>query len=216
MQTKYIIALTAASGVVAGAAGGYIFANKKAQLKWQAYAEEQITSVKKHYGMVHDPNDYDTPEEADEANRERVSEYLARLDELEYLADPEGRTSPEDAAKAAPEEAVASAEPPASSVNFDKDYPYPVSSDEFFQDHNDYPKITLQWYEDDEILADDRDEVLSDYNSLVGNCVPKFFGFDKTQPDAVYVINHSKEAAYEVLRNVGSYQEIVCGVPFVK
>lgn len=210
MQTKTLVIVSSASALVVGAAVGYIVTDKKAQLKWQAKAEEEILSVKKHYGMVHDPNDYDTPEEAAEADRRRVSDYLERLDELDYRAGLKDENVEATEPEEAPEEVV---EPELPVEPFDKDYPYPVNSDEFFQDHDDYPKITIHYYEKDDILADDRDEVIDNRKDLLGNCL-KFKAFDKTQPDVVYVINHNIGAGYEVLFEADSYQEMVMGIPF--
>lgn len=215
MDIRTTAIVTGSVSVVVGASVGYLIANKKAELKWRAKAEEEILSVKKHYGMVHDPNDYDTPEEAAEADRERVHSYLAELDKLDYRAGIKPWPSEEAAeADVLPEvTAVEEALNDPGSENFDKDYPYPVSSDEFFQDHDEYPKITIHYYEADDILCDDREEVINNRDDLIGRCL-KFKGYDKTQPDIVYVINHKIGAAYEVCFDPDAYQTIIRGIPF--
>lgn len=215
MQTRDLVIVSSAASMAVGAAVGYFVANKKAEQKWKAKADEEILSVKKHYGMVHDPNDYDTPEEAAEADRRRVHDYLERLDELDYRAGLKPGPGPEVAeAEVLPEPVpVEDQLNDPGSENFDKAYPYPVSSDEFFMDHEDYPKITLNYYELDDILCDDRDEVINNRGELIGTCL-KFMGYDKTEPNAVYVINHKIGVAYEVCRDPDAYQTIVQGIPF--
>lgn len=93
-----------------------------------------------------------------------------------------------------------------------EDRPFIVSSDEFFNDDQDYETITITYYEGDEILADDRDEVIYDIDGTIGVGTIDYFGHDKDDPNTIYVRNHKVEANYEVILDKGSYSKEVLGV----
>lgn len=208
IRTTAIVAGSA--GVVVGAAAGYLIANKRAELKWKAIADEEILSVKKNYGGIDEYVEDPGPDEADQEGWGISDQYGQRVVELGYREDVEHRERPEAPAQAVLPEPDASFEP---TPVIDKGYPYPVNSDEFFMDHKDYPKITIHYYVKDDILCDDREEIIMNRQELIGNSL-KHFGFDKTEPDTVFVINHQIGAAYEVCRDPDAYQTVVQGIPF--
>lgn len=87
--------------------------------------------------------------------------------------------------------------------------PYVIHRDEFFGDEMGWDsQSTLTWYEGDEVLVDERDNVLSNPPSFIGNPV---FGHGSGDPNVVYVRNEKFQAEYEVLRDPGSFEMDILG-----
>lgn len=73
----------------------------------------------------------------------------------------------------------------------------------------DYPMITLTWYEGDGVLADERDKIIGNIDEMVGEDFASHFG--EYEDDTVYIRNPKFKAYYEILRDYGSYSEVVGG-----
>lgn len=74
---------------------------------------------------------------------------------------------------------------------------------------NDYEKATLIYYEGDDTLADERDEIVDDVRGTIGTNDPdELFDQDDRY---VYVRNNRLGTDYEIERVEGSYQEAVYG-----
>lgn len=93
--------------------------------------------------------------------------------------------------------------------------PYIISEDEYMDptvfvefDHN-----TLIYYEDDDTLATDRDEVITNVEEMVGSSALTNFGSMSGDKDTVYVRNVRLGANFEIVRENGSYQELILGLP---
>lgn len=67
---------------------------------------------------------------------------------------------------------------------------------------SDYETITLKYYNDD-ILTDDRDEIIEDPVGIVGDDFKKHFG--EYEDDCVYVRNDNLDVDYEILLQGVSY-----------
>lgn len=67
---------------------------------------------------------------------------------------------------------------------------------------SDYETITLKYYDDD-ILTDDRDEIIEDPVGIVGDDFKKHFG--EYEDDCVYVRNDNLDVDYEILLQGVSY-----------
>lgn len=214
MQTKHLVIVSAASGLLVGAAAGYFAADKKAQLKYRAISEEEILSVKKQYNMVFDPEGYPDEQSATEADRERTHDYLSRLDQLQYSVDASVEVA--SSVEATPSFAVVPEATEDAKVvekpNFDEAYPYPITQEEYHRDEEEYDKLTVTYYSGDDIVADVQDEVMNNAEGLIGNCHKKFMGFDPVDPNVVYVRNHNMKADYEVLFDPMAFITAVHGI----
>lgn len=91
--------------------------------------------------------------------------------------------------------------------------PYLISSEEFYQTETEWEKLSIAYYEDDDVLADEREKVVDDIEYLVGEKHLEFFGLRSGDNNIVFVRNPQISADIEVTRNAGSYTEIVLGVP---
>lgn len=92
--------------------------------------------------------------------------------------------------------------------------PYIISPDEFglFED---YETITLTYYEEDGVLADENDELVEDVIETIGkNVLYRLEDYDEgslysnSNPDAVYVRNDRLKSDYEILKVSESYEDV--------
>lgn len=86
--------------------------------------------------------------------------------------------------------------------------PYIIHVDEFGANELDYTQTTLTYYAGDDVMVDDHDAPLYDYQSLTG---PLKFGHGSKDPNIVYVRNMRNRAEYEVLFDEGLYSVEVLG-----
>ena len=91
----------------------------------------------------------------------------------------------------------------------DRSKPYIIHIDEFLGDEKGYgSQATLTWYEKDQILCDSHDKPIYNHNDVVGELI---FGHGSNDSNVVYIRNEQLEAEFEVIRDEGSYEEIVLG-----
>ena len=65
----------------------------------------------------------------------------------------------------------------------------------------------LQFYDEDEVLADgDTEERIDDVQRIVGDCLTKY-DFVNSEEPSIYVMNEELDVCYEVIRVQGSYEE---------
>lgn len=79
--------------------------------------------------------------------------------------------------------------------------PYIISEEEFGEFGNE--EMTLILYADG-VLADDQDEIIDDPESLLGNCLDEFRGYD----DALYVRNENKEIDFVILKSDKNFDDV--------
>lgn len=91
----------------------------------------------------------------------------------------------------------------------DKSQPYIIHVDEYVNDEMGWDnQSTLTWYEKDQILCDSKDVPIFNHSEVVGDLR---FGHGTNDVNAVYIRNERLQAEYEVIRDAGSYEEIVLG-----
>lgn len=90
------------------------------------------------------------------------------------------------------------------------DKPYIISPDEFGET-DDYEIISLTYYEGDNVLTDDCDEIVEDIDNVVGLESLKHFG--EYEEDVIHVRNDRLKADYEILLDGRTYNEVLAGKP---
>ena len=89
--------------------------------------------------------------------------------------------------------------------------PYIISYSEFTNENPFYSKAHLSYYAEDEVLADEHDEIVDDIYGNIGDSALHSFGMDPEDPDIVYVRNDNRSIDFEITRIDGSYSEMVLG-----
>ena len=79
--------------------------------------------------------------------------------------------------------------------------PYYISPEEFAED-DEYEVISLRYYADD-VLTDEVDDVIYDWENTVGEDFPDHFG--EYEEDSVFVKNDRLKCYYEILRDEDNY-----------
>lgn len=89
--------------------------------------------------------------------------------------------------------------------------PYIIHEDEYAEQEDEtYEQSSLTWYEGDEIMADSRDTPLYRWKDVVGEDL--YFGHGSTDSNSFYVRNPLLKGEYEILRDEGSFEEVVLGL----
>jgi hypothetical protein len=88
--------------------------------------------------------------------------------------------------------------------------PYVISMDDYDNTNPHYDKISIAWYNDDAVLADENEQPVDDVALLVGRCL-EMFGHKSGDPDVVYVRNENLGIDYEVIAHHTSYKSAVLG-----
>jgi hypothetical protein len=89
--------------------------------------------------------------------------------------------------------------------------PFVISFGEFEGEKYDYRKISVTWYAGDGVLADDQDQPVRDFESVIGSDFQIEFGKDTGNqgPDMVFVRNDRLQSDFEITRDERSYTEVV-------
>jgi len=93
------------------------------------------------------------------------------------------------------------------------DRPYVIPAKEWYLNETNYDQITLTYWADDDVLADDGNRMIHEIDTVVGATNLHRFGFLSEDPDIVYVRNEQLKADYEITKDERNYAEIVLGIP---
>ena len=87
--------------------------------------------------------------------------------------------------------------------------PYIIHKDEFYSEESGYTQTTLTYYSGDDIMADENDSPVYNYQTVTG---PLHFGHGSQDPNVVYVRNDKRMAEYEILFDHGMFVVEVMGM----
>lgn len=181
---------------VLGAAVGSVAAWQFAKKKYERIAQEEIDSVKKVFSRPKtsaeiEATDEPQPEpdcEPEASDKVSVREYAAKLRE-------QGYTNYSDVEPKDPE--------PCSE-------PYVISPDEFGEKDG-YSTLSLMYYQD-QVLADDDDNVIHNVDDIVG--WDSLTRFGEYEDDSVFVRNERLKIDYEILLSLKKYSEVLEEKPY--
>ena len=101
-------------------------------------------------------------------------------------------------------------DPPENDLQYEE--PFVISREEFDEGYPHFDKITITYYENDDVLADEQDEVIPDIEAVVGYDSLGRFGDMSDDDCVVYVRNGRLGADYEIVLAQESYTESVLGI----
>lgn len=88
--------------------------------------------------------------------------------------------------------------------------PYLISLGEFYEDKREYDKITIDWYDQDNVILDEREEPIDDIVGYIGCQVAELFDKppEDNDPDSRFVRNEKYGTDYEVIRHHANWHEL--------
>lgn len=87
--------------------------------------------------------------------------------------------------------------------------PYVIHRDEFWNDEQGYTQTTLTYYAGDDIMVDEEDAPVYNYQQVTG---PLLFGHGSEDQNVFHVRNDKRRAEYEIIRDDGLYSVEVLGL----
>lgn len=87
--------------------------------------------------------------------------------------------------------------------------PYVIHKDEFWAEEMNYTQTTLTYYAGDNIMADEDDTPVYNYELITG---PLKFGHGSQDPNVFHVRNEKRRAEYEILYHTGMFSSEVLGL----
>lgn len=219
-------------GAGLGAAGGYFFARKRLETKYNQISEDEIAEMREHY----------------QAKTVALENTVAKPDleevvrEQGYSTEPPMAVTPpsavveaasrDEGAEEKKQEKKEAPEPEVRNV-FERDEPqeedgwdyhtersrrsplrpYVIHKDEKDEREDVYDTMTWTYYEQDDVLCNEIDEVVAgeDRERLIGEANLDRFGHGSGDPNIVYIRNDKSETVIELCRSPNSYAEEVHG-----
>lgn len=181
---KYII------GFVVGGSVGFLASRLYYKKKYAALADEEIESVRKYYNKKQKTAAQKKDENPPKPDIADYINAIASVQRKEEMEAQEAQKIKEYGAMFRNTEVHRS--------------PYVITPDEY-DELTEYEKVTLQYFSDDGILADDNNFMVEDVDELVGTEWESRFG--EYNPGVVYVRNDARQCDYEILLVQGTYSE---------
>ncbi len=225
----------------AGAGISYLVTNKKLKTKYEELAEQELAEAKKYYSVLHKKDEFSDPTSTLEQYEGKVENlnYVAAHPALEQVIDDGSLEAAEliergkaltevleksDALVETLEETTEEVKnvfedtKPNNKFNLEEemkhrteDAPYVINHDEFYVGEPDYQQSTLTYYDEDDVLTDERDQPINDTDGTVGDLNLTRFGHGSKDNKIVYIRSDRLGLDFEVVRSSGSYVKEVLG-----
>lgn len=200
-----------------GAATGALISFALLHDKYKQLMDEEITSMKEYYNKEKEDleeshfkemrsivKDYEVEEE----EKKTFVDYVKKYNPSEIVADKDyNRPYPIDDEE---DDMPPPEDPPERTINFSE--PYVISLEEFEEENHHFDKITISYYDIDDTLADEREEIITDVEVVIGEDALGRFGDMSGDPNIVFVRNERLGADYEICLMSDSYAESVLGI----
>lgn len=198
-------------GTLIGGAGTYWAVTGPIKKKYEGILDDEIAQVKDYYRIIHTKDEYPTPEDrlkekAEEAEVQekyltKVSAYEIEQERTSGKSEVEERSIFDYNQKSKTEGGTVS-----------NDSVRVITYEEFDGENDDYTKTTLTYYQGDDTVADEMDDIIADVEATLGpDGISSFGKLDPNSPDTAYIRNDRLRADYEVLLEEKSYREVVVG-----
>lgn len=221
MDHRLIATAVGLGSFVAGAAVGYKFAEQRLAAEFEERLEKESAKMRVFYRNVPGKK-FATPEEAveelvlaEEASKalkdytggdnQAVAYHKVVKSEVKVDKKPEPTEEPPVLIDLPPENVFAKPER-------DPEHPYIISQEEFMLNDTGYEQSSLTYYEKDERVTDERDDLIDDVERVLGLDFKVNFGTDSSDPNAVHVRNERLHMDFEINLDKSSYSLEVLGV----
>jgi hypothetical protein len=209
-------------GVGVGAVAGYLYAKKRLTTKYDKIAEEEIDGMRKHY---------QSKLRALEASEEKKSltDAVSDLKYAEKEKGPSGIVSYDKVERNQTLEVVPEPEvqnvfekPQPEVVTPEWDYaveiksrthedPYIIHRDEYVEGEKNYDQRTYTYFEGDDVLCDESENIVEDQHETIGMHNMLKWGHGSNDPNVIYVRNEVLELDIEVTHSDGRFATEVHG-----
>lgn len=210
MKAQYA-AIGVAVGVAAGAIGGFMLAMRKARKEAEEYITAEVSEFVKEM-QAH----YDAKVQALEArNKEPLSQVVQ---DLGYAPAQNGEVDVVEGEVT--ENAFDKDDPQPDSLTWDYEReaaqrgpvnPYIIHHDEFMVNEPEHEQVSLTYFSGDDVLVDERDQVIREVETVVGLEHLQKFGYGSEDEDMVYIRNPRLEVDYEISKSEGTFATEVHG-----
>lgn len=226
-------AVAVASAVSATA--GYYFAREQLKSEMARIIDDEIAETKAYYAMLNKDGEFSDPaalaEKYDDAevavNKDddvmayaasKLLEYETHITDYKSVSDDDEKPDPIKELNALNQMYEAEG---LNGTPFDLEEelktrdtnePYIISFEEWLADDASCEQISITYYEEDDVLADESDRPIPDVLSYVGDRCLSRFGYGSKDPTVVYVRNENKGLEFEILLNKNSFESEVLGI----
>lgn len=237
VQTNKAVVVGVAVASAAVGAGIAVLATKKFfETKYERLANEEIEQARLHFKNLYNKPDLsdlvktedEEPEEEIEVavEGEMVREAAKILNEQGYTPynkpeEVKTQTTVEEVeVKASIAKNIFDSQSPIDTDDYDLDdeyekrdlgQPWILEKENFFENANEYSQTSLTYFEGDDVLCDEQDRAIRDYEKVIG---PDnlHFGRGSGDKNVVYIRNDKLKADYEIVRNQRKYTQEVLGL----
>lgn len=221
MNTGAKISLAFVGGVSVGGAIGYFVTNKVLHEKYEAIANEEIESVKETYKLLRKEDEYSDPakiveslgyntESDDDDFIEEETDDVPLFDEDETE---ESEIVEEEIVNIFDNQEIYNELPEEEIVKEEElEEIHIISEHKFFNDDDEYEKITITYFQGDDTLCDEREVIIPDIDKVVGRKNLSKFGYQSNNEKVVYIRNTWVETDFEVVLDPRRYRDVVIGV----
>lgn len=228
-QTSRGVLIGLGLGLIGGAVIGGLYMNRRLSKKYEELVEEEVSEMREHFrARLTAREEKPTLDEVEEIVEREGYDGPAKpvIEEVKDEVVPEVEAVEETVEEEEVEEVVPSEEVRNVFDDTDKDpdvewdyeaevalrrpdYPYIIHVDE--QHEKGYIESDLIYYEGDDVLCAENDSVLEDKEKVVGVENLGKFGHGSEDKDTLYIRNDVLGIEVKVVRNDGSYAEVVHG-----
>lgn len=233
-STKAVVAATAAFSALAGAAAGATIAWKRASVVFAERADKEIAHARDLYRVMYKRGEYSTPEsmveglevkEAQLAYKQYVREYTDSNGEVQGASLGPFKVGETEKIQEAVNIFMTETVIPEGIHWYDVPFnmeqertlrtyekPYIVTQDEYFEGDPRWTQTQLTYYEEDDTLVDQDEEIVDDVEGMVGRANLERFGYGNGDPLVLYVRNERLGEELEIVLVHGSYLREVAGL----
>jgi hypothetical protein len=211
---------TAVIAGLVGAVGGFYLCKKLLKTDYEETIAQEIEEAKEFYKRLYAPKA--SPEEVSGVKIGPLETAPFRSEGLEeavdamqeYAPEPVERTTVQNIFKNNGDEVdvIEDVWDMATELSLrTADVPYIISAEEYLQAEPGYEQAAVTFWENDETLVDERDQMIPDKDEKVGDHNLAKFGHGSMDPNKLYVRNEVLEVDFEIARSFGSYAREVLG-----
>src|SRR5687768_3090425 len=209
-STAALVLISSATGFI-GLGVGYMIAQKKLTAEFEERLERETNAVRRLYGAVKveiDEIAHVTDEQIEKIEvPEPVVELITQYAGEKRTPIAYDKIVPTKVREVEPEEVP---EPQQKNVFQERDNRgevYVITPEEFEEGEPEYPTTTLTYYAIDGVVTDVHEDIIEDYDTILGAEFVKNFAEDQT----VHVRNEDLCIDYEIIRSPSSYVKEVLG-----